>query len=109
MQPDVVAPEPSRPGHASYGLMQIFDSTADSLGITDYQTLLDPQTNVQAASRLLQGIRTDLGDRDSLDAEISAYNQGTAGFLRRGIINPDYVAAVKQNYYLYKVGGAVGA
>jgi soluble lytic murein transglycosylase-like protein len=107
LHPDVVVNETSRPGHRSYGLMQILDDTAKGLGITNLLGLLDPKLNIETAARLLQANQKALGAHDSLDAEISSYNQGVTGFLNRGIINPNYVASVKQHYYLFKIGEQV--
>ena len=102
MREDVVGNEPG--GHHSYGLMQIYDDTAKRLGIA-VETLLKPFDNIHAGAKLLASDRTTLGNRYSIDTLIASYNAGAPTIIAKGIINPAYVASVKQHYYLYKVGG----
>jgi soluble lytic murein transglycosylase-like protein len=90
-------------GTLSYGLMQINDTTAKTFGI-DPSLLKSPYTNVDVAARLLIQNRHALGGSPSVDHEISAYNEGPGTLLKRGILDSDYVAVVKQHYYLYSLG-----
>jgi len=108
MQADALAIEPS--GHKSYGLMQILDTTAISLGIRDFDKLFDADTNIEAGSRLMSENRKTLGDKFSLDTWIASYRAGAPNVKKLGIVSPktiDYVADVKQHYYLFKIGREV--
>lgn len=92
-------------GHKSYGLMQIEDSTARSLGVSDLTTLFDPATCIAVACRLLQSLKRELGTSYTLDTWIASYNAGSPTIIKSGIINPDYVAKVKLWYANYQHWG----
>ena len=104
MHADIVGVEPG--GHKSYGLMQIYDATAKLLKV-EVSKLLDPRTNIEAGSRLMDENRKSLGSKFSLDTWIASFNANVGTILSKGIINQSYVASVKQNYYLYKIGREV--
>jgi len=73
----IVTPEPG--GHSSYGLFQILDSTARSMGY-DPQTLLDAETNIKAGSEFLARLIDQQGGLANLSLNdlYSAYNSGKA-------------------------------
>jgi soluble lytic murein transglycosylase-like protein len=89
----------------SFGLMQIWKDTAKRYGVTDTDTLFQPYNNITIASRILSDNVAHLGNNYSIDNLIASYNAG-----------PDlipyphsYVAAVKQHYYLFKIGRELNA
>ena len=98
MRPEIVTDEGN--GHHSYGIAQILDTTAKALGIKDYLTLLNPINGIHTQARILKENKVTLGSRYSVDSLIASYNAGPD-------LTPwpaQYVADVKQHYYLYKIG-----
>lgn len=84
-----------RLGEASFGLMQVLESTARSLGWqgTDLTELYDPTRNLTLGMRYLrQGwdyLLTHLGRRPTPAEWTSGYNEGY-GAAARGRPDPDY-------------------
>jgi soluble lytic murein transglycosylase-like protein len=99
---------PNANGTRDYGLMQINEKTAHGYGVEDpTQLISNPAAGVDVAARLLADYRKRLGERYSVHALISSYNQGVNGFLARGIWNETYVARVSFHHTLYSLGRAL--
>jgi soluble lytic murein transglycosylase-like protein len=90
-------------GTRDYGIMQINSTNFAKLGVTE-SNVLDPAVNINAAGKLLAGMKTELGDRYTYHAIVSAYNVGTPTVKARGIVNEPYVAEVTYHHQLYALG-----
>lgn len=90
-------------GTRDYGLMQINERTAQSLGV-GRSRLLDPAVSIDTAARLLVLLKRELLPILSLQTLIAAYNAGSPAILSRGIINPDYVGKVLSAHLRFVVG-----
>jgi soluble lytic murein transglycosylase-like protein len=80
------------------GLMQLTDSTADTMGVTDS---FDPEQNVMARAKYLKHLVTQFDNE--LELALAAYNAGPANVLRYGGIPPfaetrNYVRKVLETY-----------
>lgn len=101
--PAKVTPEPSRPGHSSYGLMQVLDTTAVELGYRNPRELLDPAAGVDAGVHYLAKQLARYGGR--LAPAVAAYNAGTARYTQSGaFINQGYVDDVVR--FFRELGGS---
>ena len=73
------------------GLMQIIPSTQRQLGLKDP---FDPEQNIDAGTRYLAQLTEQFGG--NTDLALAAYNSGpgrVAGMLKRGVLDPNYVAS----------------
>lgn len=84
-RPDAVRQEP-RINDASYGLGQVLLSTARDFEDVSAQDLLDPETNLRIASKVLRWLRQN---GVPLPDGVDAYNMGIGAF-RRGRRNLTY-------------------
>lgn len=94
-------------GGKSFGVMQVHRETADAVGFEN-QDLTDPVFGIGAGAAYLKRLR-DVeipASRFTLEGWISAYNEGSPSYLKRGIFDEEYVAAVKSNLALYDAARA---
>lgn len=92
LDPAAVTAEPN--GRQSFGLMQVEDSTAATLGYPDPSALLDPAVGIDAGVHYLaHQLARYQGDQD---AAIAAYNAGSVRYTTsETFVNSDYVDRVK--------------
>lgn len=69
-------PDAFNPADPSYGLMQILDATARAYGITNLETLFDPEINIDVGAHLLHDLIASYGL--NFEKVASAYNSGSA-------------------------------
>lgn len=98
-KPDAFRQEPS--GVASYGLMQVLDSTAAGLGLTgDASQMNDPETGIfYGLKYLAQGwnyLQTHFGRPPTMPEWMAGYNEGY-GAAAQGRPDPNYVATCSTN------------
>jgi soluble lytic murein transglycosylase-like protein len=102
MSPSAVSPL-NKNGTRDIGLMQINETTADSLKVPRTK-LPDPAVSIDTAARLLVSLRKELGAKLTLHTLVASYNAGAPAIKARGIFNPLYVADVLQHHQLYTLG-----
>ena len=74
-------------GEGSYGLMQVLASTArDMAGVTDPETMYDPEIGLRVGMKVAQKYWEILGDRlhrdPTLEEWSASYNEGIGGLIR---------------------------
>jgi len=99
-RPDAVSPENIN-GTKDYGLMQLNTATLRRVGLSIADAMV-PRRNVDAAARLLQSIRGELGERFSSFTWPMAYNVGSD--LHPAIAGEDYARRVLWHWQLYDLG-----
>lgn len=107
LAPAAVSP-PNRDGTRDYGLMQINEKTAASLGVKNKADLLQPETSIELAADLLARLRKELGSMFNTFTWIAAYNAGAPAIRARGIFNMGYVGTVLYNWQLFSLGRQIG-
>lgn len=93
-------------GSRDYGLMQINDATARSMGL-DVGQLLEPRYCIHAAAGLLLRIKRELGTAYSSQTWVAAYNAGSPAILKRGVFNVAYTSEVSWHWQLYRIAELV--
>lgn len=102
-RPDAVSP-PNLNGTRDYGIMQINERTARSLGVTDLNSLFNVRPSIELAGRLFVALRQELGALFNPYTWVSAYNVGSPTVRAQGIVNPAYVGRVLYHWQMFALG-----
>jgi soluble lytic murein transglycosylase-like protein len=101
MRPDVRGKNQN--GTTDWGLMQINDSTADTLKIPR-SDLLNPTVSIHAGAVWMDELRRELVPLFDPYRWVASYNAGAPKVKRLGIVNPDYVMRVFYHWQMFALG-----